>query len=130
MDKEIKLDKIDEGLLRHLSETVNKGTSDGSTPLEAILKLNGDKRPGRRKTALPKTPPVVDIDGLRLYQDPTTMMFYKLVKLNDPKVDAILLEANFSMADIQARPIFPRSPVPEVQSPEGSPLLPSQDIPK
>lgn len=126
MEQEPKLDKIDEGLLRHLSETVNKGTSDGSTPLEAILKLNGDKRPGRRKTPLPKTPPVVEIDGLRLYQDPTTLMFYKLVKLNDPRIDAILNEANFSMADIQARPIFPRSPVVPVPSSAN----PTEDTPK
>lgn len=112
MDKEPKLDKIDEGLLRHMAEVVNTGTSDANTPLEAILKLNKDKRPGRRVTAPAKTPPVVDIDGLRLYQDPTTMMFYQLVRLNDPRIDAILTEANFSMADIQARPIFPRPPAP------------------
>lgn len=104
-----KLDKISDGLISHLQAEVNKGTSDANTPLEAVMKLQKNRT--KRQVAGP-SPSVLEIDGFFLYEDSTTLMLFKLTQLKNPDVDKVLVEANFSMFDINGKQIFPRPTPP------------------
>lgn len=107
MNDNSKLDQISDGLMSHLHQSVEAGTNDANTPLEAILKTT--KGAGRRPAAPKKhVQSVVEIDGYKLTSDDLTICFFKLVRLNNPEVDKILTAANFSMFDLLGKPIYPR----------------------
>lgn len=109
MAEDPKLDKITDSLVHHLRAEVEKGTSDGNTPLEAILKTSPKKnRPSK------KAPQILDLGGFHIYNDPMTLLFFRLVQLNHPDVDKILTEGNFNMVDVAGSPIFPR---PQINAP-------------
>lgn len=105
--KEIKtkLDKIPEGMAVNMRTEVEKGTSDANVPLEAIQKLNKKKLGPGRNINLPK---IVEYDGFKVYDDAFTLLFVKLVQMRNQDVDLILLNAQFTMSDIEGKPIFPR----------------------
>lgn len=103
--EEPKLDHISDVLMNHLHTEAEKGTKDGSTPLEAIQKLQPVVGPKQKKRKVD----VLDLDGFHLYNEPMTLLFFRLVQLKNEAIDTILTEANFTMADIAGKPIFPRA---------------------
>lgn len=104
-----KLTNIPASLATHMNQEVTKGTTDANTPLEAILKAKGMERPqSPASTPTPMVPPTVERDGFVLYLDPTTQLFYELVKLNSMEVDHILHKFSFTLNDVNGKQIFPR----------------------
>lgn len=104
MAQDPKLDQIPDSLVQHMANEMEKGTKDGSSPLELILKDKPFKRAGRSKK-----PEILDLEGFHIYNEPMALMFFRLVQLKNETIDKILTEANFQMADISGKPIFPRT---------------------
>lgn len=109
MPEEPKLDKISDTLMNHMHAETEKGTRDGSTPLEAIMK----GKPAQRGRAR-KQPEILDLDGFHIYNEPMALLFFRLVQMKNTFVDQILTEAQFNMADIAGKPIFPRPNEPQL----------------
>lgn len=102
--EENKLKDISEGMAFNMSAEVSKGTSDPNIPLERALKLNKNKRKPTLKQPMPK---VIEIDSHHIYDDPFTVLFFKLIKLNNAEIDKLLTEANFTMIDLDGKNLFP-----------------------
>lgn len=108
---EDKLDKIPDSLALHMSLEMEKGTKEGDSPLDAIMKAKSPK-----KTLAGKKPSILDLDGFHIYNEPMSLMLFRLVQLKNLSVDQILTEAKFNMADISGKHIFPRPNDPTPKS--------------
>lgn len=122
MSDDTYLKSITPELAKALHSEVERGTTDANTPLEAILKLN--QKGGKKSRKKPDPIQIVLMGEHEIYNDEFTVLFYRLVQLKDPKIDELLTNAHFTMADIKGKPIYPRE-APKVVAPAVEPKNPS-----
>jgi hypothetical protein len=102
------LKEIAFGLEAHMGRVVEKEASDPKAREKILLDQLKHKRKQMKKNPA-KGPQIVNKDNFMLLDDAQTMMFYELIQLNDSKINAILTKAQFQMADLNGKSIFPKA---------------------
>jgi hypothetical protein len=98
------LKAMPDGILNHMSAVVEKEANDPHARNKILL----DQIKHKRKQMKDNAPKIINRDGFFLYDDAQTTMWYDLIKLNDPRVNAILTAAQFKLTDLNGKVVYPK----------------------
>lgn len=109
MKDQKKLKKIPDHFVNTINRTAEVDTTKYQYPLEAIMAERARmKQPMGIENSVPAVH-TVEVDGFRLPADPMTMWMYIMATVlgNDPRVQDILKQFNFTFHDLDNKPIYP-----------------------